>query len=412
MNGALPRPAKKLFEKEWQNLAVRVIQDTDIMFTTCNNAGSELVPMGFRPSTIFVDEAGQLTMPAFANVLTSFERWLAVNIFGDPKQLPPHAKSMKCNEFAPNYTMSVLELLETKGYPIRRLNIQYRMAPAISQWTAKFFYKGLLNNHTSVLVDNEYREIARSISKEVYESRGPNDQGSEYWMVDVTNGVSNVALNSTTLENHANADVLANLVDQALVRGVESSKISVLIYYKGQASILQQKIVETTQANGRTWDFSDYRQISSVDSFQGEENEFVFIDFVVAYSRDQSAPKGEEDEDDDGTEGYHQKGKFTNYVVSPKRLCCALTRGKNCVVVVGQLRGLLGSFKARQKHDMAGVSSMVQDLLKRGLVCHDREILDTSPTGQERCSKWNEATKAAEKRRNEAADMQYLNQEL
>ena len=46
-------------------------------------------------------------------------------------------------------------------------------------------------------------------------------------MIDVANGVSQAQVNGTSLHNYANATVLANLVDQALSKGVEASKITV-----------------------------------------------------------------------------------------------------------------------------------------------------------------------------------------
>ena len=93
-------------------------------------------------------------MAALSNALTSFTSWLVATVFGDPNQLLPFVLSGKMNEFMANALISVLALLEEKGYPILRLKQQYRMAPAIVQWVAKFFYKGQLTNHESVLKDN------------------------------------------------------------------------------------------------------------------------------------------------------------------------------------------------------------------------------------------------------------------
>ena len=148
-------------------------------------------------------------MAAFANVLTSFSHWLAVTIFGDPCQLLPFHLSGPANEFRKNAILSVLALLEEKGYPVLRLEYQYRMAPAISQWVSQFFYEGLLKNHKSVFVDSPYRQIARQISRELYGCAGPTGTGSEYWMIDVVNGKSRVQNNGTSLQNYANADRLA-----------------------------------------------------------------------------------------------------------------------------------------------------------------------------------------------------------
>ena len=84
------------------------------------------------------------------------------------KQLLPYLISGRANEFKANTETSALALLEEKGYPLLGLIEQYRIAPAILQFPAKFFYNGLLQNHESVLKDNDLRKKAREISKELY----------------------------------------------------------------------------------------------------------------------------------------------------------------------------------------------------------------------------------------------------
>ena len=202
----IARDKRNRFDVLRFQVVIRVLRETNLVFTTCNNAGSEIMKIGFDPTALFIDETGQLTMAGLANVLTSFEHWVMAQLFGDPKQLPPFQLSGLSNEFMKNAQISVLALLEEKGYPVFRLILQYRMAPAISQRVAGFFYKGMLQNHPSTLIDNDYRRVAREISLQEYQREGPNKNGSEYWMIDVVNGVSKVQLNTTSLQNYANAD--------------------------------------------------------------------------------------------------------------------------------------------------------------------------------------------------------------
>ncbi len=320
-DGDIPKAKKEHFETLRIQVVLRVLRETNIVFTTCNNAGSEIMKLGFDPTALFIDETGQLTMAGLANVLTSFEHWILAHLFGDPKQLPLFRLSGLANEFLKNAEMSVLALLEEKGYTILRLTLQYRMAPAISQWVASYFYRGLLQNHPSTLVDNDYRRVAREISLQHYGREGPNKTGSEYWMIDVVNGVSKVQLNTTSLQNFANADRIATLVDQTLARGVASSKISVLTYYTGQLSLVGQKIETKAKTSGRNWELSQGYTISLVDAFQGEINEFVFIDIVVAHqkgikgpSRADTVAEAEDSAEDDGSEGYHRSSMVTAHV--------------------------------------------------------------------------------------------------
>lgn len=377
--------------------------------TTCNNAGSELVRLGFKATIGNIDEAGKLTMAALANAMTSFDTLEALNLFGDPAQLKPFFLSGRANEFKENAELSVLSLLAEKDYEILRLEFQYRMAPAISEWVSTFFYDGLLRNHPTVTVDNEYRRIARDICKKEYKRDGPNGNGSEYWMIDVVNGVSRSPLNSHSLHNYANAGRIATLVDQTLSRGVDMSKITVLAYYTGQLSLVGHKIEATAEANGRSWKLGSGFQISSVDAFQGEENEFVFIDIVVAHQRVQKPEADAEDSDnDDGSEGFISTGRVTAHVKSANRLCCALTRGRSCVVVVCQLSAIMGTVKQTQQKSSAAVIAMAKDFLDRKLVYHDNSSIDTSPVGEATRKEWDEERLKAELRKKQADNLNFL----
>lgn len=150
---------------------------------------------------------------------------------------------------------------------------------------------------------------------------------------------------------------------------------------------MSHKIQTTADANGREWSFSSGR-ISSVDSFQGEENEFVFIDIVTARAvikekSNQGAGVDSDEGDDETFEGYKRSGQVTAHVKSAHRLCCALTRGKNCVVVVCQFAALLGTVKPVQLKANAAIGAMAKDFIDRKLVYHDYTSLDTSPIAEQ-----------------------------
>ena len=65
--------------------------------------------------------------------------------------------------------------------------------------------------------------------KRMFNNDGKNGNGSEYWMVDVADGASQVQHNGTLLHNSANANAIAALVDESLRKGLEPSEISVLV---------------------------------------------------------------------------------------------------------------------------------------------------------------------------------------
>ena len=207
--------------------------------------------------------------------------------------------------------------------------------------------------------------FTRAISKNDYKRVGPNGNGSEYWMIDVVNAVSRVKIKSTSLQNYAHANRIGTLVDQILLKRMHVSKIIILTSYTGQMSLVGQRIEVMVQANGRTWSYYPSYQISSVDAFQGEENEFTFVDLVVV--RQKSTQKASSYDADDGSERYLKcSRRVTAHVKSANRLFCALTRGKSYVDVVCHLSALLSTTKNSQPRANAVIGAMAKDFLDCG----------------------------------------------
>ncbi len=98
-NGKVPKALKEEFQAQWQFVMMRVYSTLDGVFTTCNNAGSGLIDVGFKPDLIFCDETGQVVLTAFAVVVTSHRGWKAIYIFGDHQQLRPFSITGRLSEF-------------------------------------------------------------------------------------------------------------------------------------------------------------------------------------------------------------------------------------------------------------------------------------------------------------------------
>ena len=61
------------FEQEHDRLVSQVLKETGILFTTCSNAGGELLATdnSFSPRMISCDEAGQVLIPELCVPLTT-----------------------------------------------------------------------------------------------------------------------------------------------------------------------------------------------------------------------------------------------------------------------------------------------------------------------------------------------------
>lgn len=69
---------------------------------------------------------------------------LQVYLVGDPVQLPATVISSFATDL--NYDCSMFKRLQSAGYPVRVLDVQYRMHPDISKFPSVEFYQGRLKD--------------------------------------------------------------------------------------------------------------------------------------------------------------------------------------------------------------------------------------------------------------------------
>ena len=76
---------------------------------------------------------------------------MKVYLIGDPVQLPATVISKRAVAF--QYDVSLFKRLQTAGYPVNVLDVQYRMHPSIASFPSQEFYQGKLKNGPRVLED-------------------------------------------------------------------------------------------------------------------------------------------------------------------------------------------------------------------------------------------------------------------
>ncbi|KAL8933193.1 MAG: hypothetical protein Q9211_005916 [Gyalolechia sp. 1 TL-2023] len=355
----------------------RVIKDVDCLGTTLNNAGSEFASVGYNPSIICIDEAGQASFPGFYVPMVAFPAWEALLMFGDPQQLTPTILARSFSEVATMAKISPLEFAYKNKRNLYLLTEQFRMAEAIYRFPNDQFYSGRLTCHPDALQDNDTRRAVRRVSTQ-YGIGGPEaNKGSEYFFLDVVNGAARVEAFGTSLLNYANADAIHELIGRLLEEGIPSDSILVLSIYKAQLKHLILTLRPT--ADGE----KQYNLISTVDSFQGGESPVVILDTVVAKDfPDYVAKQTRADGADDGAEPQsgHKYGTVTAFSRDPHRLCVALTRAMDGCIVVGQQTLLLQTLKRSKDATYNTLSRMVLDAHKRNLISTDLAHIDTHPS--------------------------------
>ena len=89
--GKLTTKERSDSESASDEIICRVLAETSILFTTCNDAGGKLLEDGasFKPIVVFCGEASQVSLASLCVPLTSFADWEGLFLFGDTCQLEP-----------------------------------------------------------------------------------------------------------------------------------------------------------------------------------------------------------------------------------------------------------------------------------------------------------------------------------
>jgi senataxin len=134
-------------KSRYNQIQKRLVNDSEIIFTTLSSAGSErLEKYKGQFACLIVDEAGQCTEP---NLLIALQLNIPkVLLIGDPCQLPATTFSPDSNITL--FNRSMFERMIDGGLRPYFLDIQYRMTPQIRYFPSKCFYNARLTDDYSV----------------------------------------------------------------------------------------------------------------------------------------------------------------------------------------------------------------------------------------------------------------------
>lgn len=268
-----------------------ILQNADVICTTCTGCGDPRLK-DFRFRQVLIDEATQATEPECMIALVRGAK--QVVLVGDHQQLGPVVACKK----AANAGMarSLFERLILLGIRPVRLEVQYRMHPALSEFPSNMFYEGSLQNGVTA-TDRFRRDIQFA-----WPSPSPHFFYS-------STGQEEFSASGTSYLNRTEAQMVEKIVTALMTAGAQPEEIGVITPYQGQRTYL----VQYMQRCG-TLKKSLYEQleVASVDAFQGREKSFIILSCVRS-----SATSG------------------IGFLNDPRRLNVALTRAKYGVIVVG-----------------------------------------------------------------------------
>ncbi|PHT39760.1 Regulator of nonsense transcripts 1 [Capsicum baccatum] len=269
-----------------------IAQSADVICCTCVGAGDPRLS-NFRFRQVLIDESTQATEPECLIPLVLGAKQAV--LVGDHCQLGP---VIMCKKAArAGLAQSLFERLVFLGVKPIRLQVQYRMHPALSEFPSNSFYEGTLQNGVTV---NERQSTGIDFPWPV-----PNRPMFFY----VQMGQEEISASGTSYLNRTEAANVEKIVTTFLKSGVVPSQIGVITPYEGQRAY----IVNYMARNGslRQQLYKEI-EVASVDSFQGREKDYIILSCVRSNE--------------------HQGIGFLN---DPRRLNVALTRARYGIVILG-----------------------------------------------------------------------------
>ena len=236
-----------------------------------------------RFHTIILDEAAQVQEAWVWGLLRPEVHRLIMA--GDPQQLPAVVSQAGVSA---NHGRSIMERLISTGYPCELLGVQRRMHPDIVAFPNKEFYKGKL--------ETNYTEKPL---KELIASNNVNRNNVNINRMSIVNTNTPEARIGTSYANQGEVDKIFELYNE--LKPKQDVKVVVISPYQAQCNLLLRKFAN----------FPDV-EIHTVDSFQGQEADIVFLTTV-------------------------RNGSQLGFWTDSRRLCVALTRARHLLYVIGNI---------------------------------------------------------------------------
>uniref|UniRef100_A0AC35U0H2 Helicase ATP-binding domain-containing protein n=1 Tax=Rhabditophanes sp. KR3021 TaxID=114890 RepID=A0AC35U0H2_9BILA len=281
------RIIKKIEETE-----MMLLKNADVICCTCITSGNDkLKSLNFE--AVLIDECSQGTEPQIMVPIVKAKNQLI--LVGDHCQLGPVVKCIKAD--AAGLSQTLFERLMLNGNIPIRLQVQYRMHPAMSTFPSNVFYEGSLQNGVSSY-DRTYDNL-----NHIWPVK---DKPVLFWHV---NGKEDISSNGTSYINRTEAINVEIMASTLINAGILPNQIGIITPYAGQSIYLARQMSSSGSLNSKVY---EEIEIANVDGFQGREKDIIIFSCV----------RGNE---------YNGIG----FLSDPRRLNVALTRARYGLVIIG-----------------------------------------------------------------------------
>src|SRR5688572_20145037 len=304
----LLKEESKLMLQEADDIERYITDDllSRVQVITCTLVGSaNRVIRHLNYDTVFIDEAAQALEPGCWIPITRANR---VVLAGDHFQLPPTVKSDKAERLGLSRTLFE-KCIERQPDVAVMLKTQYRMHHHIMSFSNRQFYGGELLAHESVHYSDLHHfnpAFTEGLAVEYADTAGC--------------GYNEQAFSETSsVANPEEADLLLkhlqNLLQQFPEKDPETGEptpltIGVISPYRAQINYLKDQVEQLPELH----ELANKKQLSigTVDSFQGQERDIIYISMV------RSNDRGE-----------------IGFLADIRRMNVAMTRARKKLVIIG-----------------------------------------------------------------------------
>ena len=238
-------------------LKLETLKDMKVIGATITGAAiHHQLLNALRPKVVIVEEAAEILEPSLVAAINPKVEHLI--LIGDHKQLRPSVNSYNLVKHH-RFDMSMMERLINIGYPYSILEKQGRMRTEFAEMLTDIY-----PDYLSFTDINNKRPPFPNFSKTMY-----------FW------SHSFPETKDRSYKNEKEADMALSIAYFIIACGVAPSNITILAAYVNQLKMLRRKYSEykSISCPNRFSQSSDI-MITTIDMYQGDENEFVIISLV------------------------------------------------------------------------------------------------------------------------------------
>lgn len=281
-----------------------ILQAADVICCTCVGAGDPRLKK-FRFRQVLLDEATQaIEAEALIPIVMGAKQVVFV---GDHCQLGPVVMYKPAAKAG--LTQSLFERLVLIGNRPIRLQVQYRMHPALSEFPSNMFYEGSLQNGVTE-ADRQLLTTPGYTGKEDFPWPVPGKPMFFYSIM----GMEEISASGTSYLNRTEASYVEKIVTHLLRMGVTPAQIGVITPYDGQKKYVFEHMRRAGALAGSLYEAIE---VASVDAFQGREKDFILVSCVRS-----------------------SESQGIGFLSDPRRLNVALTRARLGIILLGNPRVL------------------------------------------------------------------------